>query len=303
MQTYLDCIPCFFKQALEASRLAGADIKMQRQILIEVAEVLPEFPLEASPPEMGRIIYGLIKRHTGKEDPYLKIKEKSNQFALSIYNQIINRVKQSHDRLLTAVKLAIMGNIIDYGVKNTLDVDEELKKILSSDQKLTKNEDGRLFQYENFKEALSKAQTVLYLADNAGETVFDRVLLEEIKEMDHDIEMIYAVKEKPIINDALEKDAFDCGIDRFARIMSSGSDAPGTLLSLCSAHFLDVYQMADMVISKGQGNFECLSDTKRPVFFLLLAKCPVIAGDLKCRVGDAILLKKNRREELKEDAN
>ncbi len=290
MRTYLDCIPCFFKQALEAARLSDADLKTQRRILDEVARELPKFSLEASPPEMGRIIYNLVKSYIGKEDPYLKIKEKSNQFAMGIVDRLRNKLLNSHDRLLTAIELAIAGNIIDYGVKNTLDVDTELERILSNEQKVIKNEDGRFLQYEDFRSVLKKAKRVLYLADNAGETVFDRILLEEIKRTDHKKEMIYAVKEKPIINDALKKDALDCGIDCIAKIMSSGSDAPGTILSLCSDKFLEVYQNADMVISKGQGNFEGLSGTKRSVFFLLLAKCPVIARDIGCRVGDVILL-------------
>lgn len=291
MKTYLDCIPCFFKQALELSRLSGANIKTQRYILNDVAKAIPNFLLEASPPEMGRIIYNLIKKHIGENDPYLKIKEKSNQFALKLNDQIVNKLKQNHDRLLTAVEMAIAGNIIDYGVKNRLDVNMELEKILNSNNKSTHNR--KFFQYDEFERALKKARTILYLADNAGETVFDRILMEEIKSTDPEKEIIYAVKEKPIINDALEKDALDCGIDRIARIMSSGSDAPGTILSLCSDDFLEVYKSADMVISKGQGNFESLSNTKRSIFFLLIAKCPVIAKDIKCQVGDIILLYKN----------
>jgi uncharacterized protein with ATP-grasp and redox domains len=290
VKTYLDCIPCFFKQALEASRIAGADTETQRQILNEVARVLPEFPLEASPPQMAWTIYGLVKEYTQKEDPYLRIKEKSNQFAMGFIDQITNKLVKSRDRLLTAIELAIAGNIIDYGVKNTLDIDEELERIMASEQKVIKNEDGKIFQFKKFKTAVMKAKSVLYLADNAGETVFDRILLEEIKNIDHKKEMIYAVKEKPIINDALIKDALDCGIDCTADIMSSGSDAPGTILSLCSDEFMDKYNNADMVISKGQGNFEGLSETKRSIFFLLLAKCPVIARDVGCRVGDVILL-------------
>ena len=290
MRTYLDCIPCFFKQALEAARISGADTETQRNILNAVAVALPEFPLEASPPEMGRIIHNLVKRYSGQEDPYLQMKDESNRSALSHYAKLIHKLEHSQDRLLTAVELAIAGNIIDYGVKNTLDVDSELDKILAAEYRIIQSENGGFFQYKDFEEALKEAKRILYLADNTGETVFDRVLLEEIKKMDHEKEMIYVVKEKPIINDALEKDAVDCGIDTIARIMSSGSDAPGTIPALCSDAFLEIYRKADMVISKGQGNFEGLSQTRRSVFFLLLAKCPVIAGDIGCLVGDVILL-------------
>jgi uncharacterized protein with ATP-grasp and redox domains len=290
MKTYLDCIPCFFKQALEASRIAGADEKRQRQVLNAVAEVLPEFPLEASPPEMGRIIHDLVRRYTVVEDPYLEIKEQNNQLALSIYDRALNILDQAHDRLLKAVELAIAGNIIDYGVKNTLEVDLELEKVLSAERNTTRKEDRTFFDIDSFKASLTEARSILYLADNAGETVFDRILLEEIKRMDEDKAITYAVKEKPIINDALKKDALDCGIGEIAEIVSSGSDAPGTVPSLCSDEFMDRFRRAGMVISKGQGNFEGLSDSERSVFFLLMAKCPVIAADIGCRVGAIVLL-------------
>ncbi|MCK5160724.1 MAG: DUF89 family protein, partial [Candidatus Aureabacteria bacterium] len=140
MKTYLDCIPCFFKQALEAARMAGAGERMQKKILNELAGILPEFPLTSSPPEMGRIIYGLARRVTQRDDPYLKIKEKSNQLALNIYGKLKKKISRSPDKLLMAVKLAIAGNIIDYGVKNSLNVDVELAKILNEENKAINEE-------------------------------------------------------------------------------------------------------------------------------------------------------------------
>ncbi len=290
MRTYLDCIPCFFKQALEASRIAGADEKTQRQVLDAVAEALPSFPLCASPPEMGRIIHMLVQKYTGMEDPYLQIKEMSNRLALGVYDRARGSLDGSVDRLMTAVELAIAGNIIDYGVKNTLNVGEELEKILSRKQSTIGSQDRDFFAIDPFRKSLSQADSVLYLGDNAGETVFDRILIEEILGMDGTKTITYVVKEKPSINDALEKDAVASGIGQLAEIISSGSDAPGTIPAFCSDEFMKRFYSADMIISKGQGNFEGLSDSNREVFFLLMAKCPVIATDIGCRTGDIILL-------------
>jgi len=295
MKTYLECIPCFFKQALEASKLSGANRKMQKKILDEIALNIPKFPLTYSPPQMARIINGTIRRITGKNDPYAKIKRESNSLALSVYTRLKKKVVRSRDRLLTAVELAIAGNIIDYGVKNTLNVQEELKRILDKEDKAIRKEDRSIFNYKSFHSALKRSKTILYLADNAGEVVFDRILIEEIKEMHKDKNIIYAVKEKPVINDALREDAVSAGIGQNAIIISSGVDAPGTVLSLCSKEFLKIFKHADMIISKGQGNFEALSDCERPIFFLFMAKCPVIAKDVKCGLGDVILLYKNKR--------
>jgi hypothetical protein len=251
---------------------------------------------------MGKVIYGLVQKVTKEGDPYLGIKEKSNKLALSVYDKLKKKVGRSHDKLLMAVELAIAGNIIDYGVKNSLNVDMELKRILDDEDKAIKEEGKTTFNYKNFKRALTNAKSILYLADNAGEVIFDRILIEEIKNADKDKIITYAVKERPVINDAFTEDAFSCGIDRVAKVISSGSDAPGTILSLCSKRFLNIYKRADMVISKGQGNFEALSTTKRQIFFLFIAKCPVIAEDVGCKVGDVILLyhkgKKQRNQRM-----
>ncbi len=290
MKTYLECIPCFFKQALDAARLAKAGPGVKKQIICEVANALQSFPMDASPPEMGMVIYRLVKEHTRKKDPYKKVKDKSNRFALSFYPLLKNKVRRADDSLLTALELAIAGNIIDYGVKNSLDVDKELKKILHEEKKVIKNENRALFCYEEFKRRLSKADSILYLGDNAGETVFDRIFIEEVKRLYARKRIIYAVKEKPVINDSLVRDAYKCGIDKVAEVISNGIDAPGTILRLCSPGFKAIFKKADMVISKGQGNFESLSREKAPISFLFMAKCPVVAEDVGCNIGDIILL-------------
>jgi len=292
MRTYLDCIPCFFKQALEAARLAGAGPLTQRRILKKIAGAIEKLTLQKSPPEMGRIIYGTVNRETGKKDPYKKIKEKSNRQALSLYGKLKNKVRRSKDTLLAAVELAIAGNIIDYGVKNSLDVTGELKKILDLESRAIKKESVRLFNYVAFKAVLTKSDKILYLGDNAGEIVFDRILIEEILKIYPHKKIFYAVKEKPIINDAVMEDAVYCGLDKVSEVISSGLDVPGTVLSLCSAKFLKIYRNADMVISKGQGNFEALSGRKKNIFFLFMAKCPVVAREVKCELGDIILCKR-----------
>jgi len=290
MKTYLECIPCFFKQAIEAARLAGASRKTQRKILNKIARSIPKISYSASPPEMGGIIYGTVCKFTKRKDPFKGIKERSNRLVLRIYPALKNKVAHSQDRLLTAVELAIAGNIIDYGIKNTLDVDAEIKRILSEEHKAIKREGKRLFNYPRFKRILKKAKTVLYIGDNTGEIVFDRILIEEIRNIYSDKRIIFAVRGKPIINDALAEDARKCGIDKVAEVISSGLGIPGTKLELCSAEFRRIFKKADMIISKGQGNFESLSDQTKDICYLFMAKCPIVAKDVKCDLGDVILL-------------
>jgi len=293
MRTYLDCILCFYRQALDAARIAGVDEIVQKKIIDEVSRLIPDFPLEASPPEMGRTVYALVKGIIGVKDPFKEIKENNNKFALKLYPELKQEINNSEDRLLTAVKLSIIGNIIDYGAKNSLNVEEEINSLFQGNIIVYNENSETTFKYKKFKEALNKANSIIYLADNAGEVVFDRLLIEElVKELGK--EVIYVVKDKPIINDALMEDALFCGINKVARVISSGSDAPGTLLKYCSPEFIRIYQKAELIISKGQGNYESLSEENKPIFFLFMAKCPVIAKDIGCEVGDMVL--KGRRE-------
>jgi len=289
MRTYLDCIPCFYRQALDTARIAGADEIKQKQILDKVSQLIPDFPLEASPPEMGREIYNLVREMSGVKDPFKEIKENNNRLALKLYPKLKQEVNNSEDRLLTAVRLSIIGNIIDYGAKSSLNVEEEINNLFQGNF-TTKNENSEtMFKYKKFKEALNKVNSIIYLADNAGEVVFDRLLIEElVKELGK--EVIYVVKDKPIINDALIEDAIFCGINEVAKIISSGSDAPGTLLKYCTGEFIRLFQKAELIISKGQGNYEALSEEDRPIFFLFRAKCPVIAKHIGCNLGNMVLV-------------
>jgi len=294
MKTYLDCIPCFFRQALEGSRIIKATPRQQKQIIDGFARRIPGISLKASPPEIARAGYGLLKTACGISDPYRSIKQKSNRCALRMLGKLRAKVARSKNRILTAVELAIAGNIIDFGVKNNLDVKTELKKILAEENRAIRRRS--LFHYAEFEKALRKARTILYLADNAGEVVFDRVLAEEITKSLPHTRLYYAVKEKPIINDALKEDAIICGINKVTRVISNGSDAPGTILRLCSGEFKRIYRSADMVISKGQGNFESLSQEKRPIFFLFMVKCPVVARETSCAMGNIVLLHNGTRQ-------
>ena len=289
MKTYLDCIPCFYRQALGAARIAGADVLIQKKIIDELSLLIPNFTLETAPPEMGRAIYSLVGKISGVKDPFKEIKENSNKFALKLYPKLKQEINISEDRLLAAVKLSIIGNIIDYGVKNSLNVVEEIDYLFQGSFMINNENSSTTFKYNQFKESLNKVNTIIYLADNAGEVVFDRLLIEElVKELGKQV--IYVVRGKPIINDALIEDAIFCGINKVAKITSSGSDSPGTILKYCSPEFMELYQDAGLIISKGQGNYESLSEEDKSIFFLFKAKCPVIAEDVGCKVGDMVLV-------------
>ncbi|HID19692.1 MAG TPA: DUF89 family protein [Methanophagales archaeon] len=276
MKTYLDCIPCFFNQALRAGRIATRDETKLKKLLDEIGMMLIDIPLESTPPETGKLIYEKVREITGEVDPYKELKRESTEKALALYPSLKNKVEKSNDKLLTAIRIAIAGNVIDFGVNRNFNIEEEIDTVLKKD--------FAIFDYDKFKYYLDKNDEILYIGDNAGESVFDRILIEAMKKP-----VIYVVRAIPVINDVTYEDAIQAGIDKVATIISSGTSAPGTVLETCNTEFKAVYKNSQFVISKGQGNYEGLSDEKHRIFFLLKAKCWVIANDIGVNEGDIIL--------------
>ena len=276
MKTYLDCIPCFFEQALRAGRIATNDEKLLKHLLDELGLMLNSISLESSPPETGQLIYQKVSEITGNPDPFRELKHENTQQALDLYPSLKEIINKSSDSLLTAIRIAIAGNVIDFGANATFDIDSTIKETLEKD--------FSIFDYTAFRRFLAKSKQVLYIGDNAGETVFDRLLIEQMNKP-----VIYVVRETPVINDATFDDAVEAGIDKVATIISSGTDAPGTILSTCSSEFKQILDQSEFVIAKGQGNYEALSNENRSIFFLLKIKCKIIADDIGVTKGDILL--------------
>ena len=282
MQIYLDCIPCFVRQALDSARLVTDDEQIHEKVVREVLRLAADLDMSQSPPVIGQQIHRLIRKLIGNTDPYRELKQRFNRLALELCAELEERVGTSEDPMETAVRLAIAGNIIDLGVKTSIkesNVDKVIRDCLTADF------DNR--QVEGFRNAVSRAEKIFYLADNAGEIAFDRLLIEQLP-----LEKVIAVvKGEPVINDATMEDAEFVGLTEIVEVIDNGSDAPGTILETCSQIFRNRFEEADLIIAKGQGNYETLSDADKNIFFILKAKCPVIARDLGCEVGEMILRK------------
>ncbi|HHH78001.1 MAG TPA: DUF89 family protein, partial [Thermoplasmatales archaeon] len=233
-------------------------------------------------PEISREVHALIKKITGSDDPYKKVKEESNIAAGRLYPGLKEMVERADDPLLAALKLSIAGNVIDFGTSNRFDIRDMIDRM---------ENEGMGDSYPLFKKFLDKTESVVYLGDNAGEVFFDRLLIEKLADMGKEI--TYVVRANPIINDATVEDAKYAGIDSIAEVIAGDEgqaiSAPGTLLSRVSPEFMDRFTDADMVISKGQGNYESLSDVTRSMVFLLMVKCPLVARDIGMEVGNPVL--------------
>lgn len=279
MKTNYDCIPCFIRQALDAVRLATSDEKIHEQVLRGVLAAASKMKLDQSPPVMGQYIHKLIRELSGHDDPYKKIKDRFNNFALKLYPELKQRIQSSSNPMDTAVRIAIAGNIIDFGVNSQLD-----RSVISDtiEQALSAQVFGNI---EVLCDSIDSAENILYLGDNCGEIVFDRLLIEQLPVH----KVTFVVRGGPVINDATMADARETGMTELVTVMDNGSNFPGTVLEKCSKEFRECFAHADLIIAKGQGNYETLSGCEKNIFFLLKAKCPVISGHVGCEPGSFIV--------------
>jgi uncharacterized protein with ATP-grasp and redox domains len=283
MRTYLDCIPCFVNEALKASRRVTDDGAVHERVLKAVLVKAAELSFSESPPRMGYEIHRIIRQETGNDDPYLEVKAHSNRLALSKYPDLRQQVLSSDDPFETALRLSIAGNILDFGVGSVSRENAAAQLADTIQDALT--QPLRFDIVGLLRTAMAEASDILYIGDNAGEIVFDRLFIEQLPAE----KITFVVKEGPVINDATRRDAEDAGLAKIVTVIDNGSRAPGTILELCSEEFRSRLEAADLLIAKGQANYETLSDVNKSVFFLLKAKCPVIARNIGCQVGDIVI--------------
>jgi uncharacterized protein with ATP-grasp and redox domains len=278
VKTYLECIPCIIEQTIKIARDMTQDEKKRESLLQEVLETLSGISYNQTPPYLGQAAHRVIRKDLNNLDPFFKIKREFNQVIKKLFPSLKQKVNDSSDKFACAIKLAIAGNIIDFGVGHHFELMKTIDQVLS--------EKPAIDDTESLKEDIRKASLILYLGDNAGETFFDRILIEQMPPA----EIYYAVRGSAVINDATSEDAYYAGLDRVARIVSNGSDAPGTILEDCSDKFKKIFDQADLVIAKGHGHYETLNEVKgKKLYFLLMVKCGIIARDLGCAVGDFVI--------------
>ncbi len=282
MKAKLDCVPCVLRQVLRGARYAYLPEETQERVIRESMKAINKISWKVTPPELAHVAHGILRKYA-QGDPYMDIKMKSNDEALALYTSLKERVENSSDSLLTAVKIAIAGNIIDFGAMSESEI-----KISETVEHVLKN-DFAINYYEQFKEDLKSAKRILYFADNAGEIVFDKLLIETLRKM-KDYRITLVVKAGPIINDATMVDVNYVGLNEMVdevRFISNGEY--GHERNSKEVH--GWIKNHDMIISKGQGNYEGLSEFSG-IYYLLMVKCPVVAEDIGANVGDVVLLYK-----------
>jgi hypothetical protein len=268
MQTFTECIPCFERQIEKlASMLADDDFELQKLITSQCQDIIRQTDTNHPPPELAARIYAQAAKITGHNDFFAQYKSMANTQVLDLLPSLEEQIQASPDRLLTALRFSLIANYIDVGVDGEFDWESALSQEKAQE---------RMGGYFRFCQLLGTGRSkVMILGDNAGEIGMDTLLVKQLKALG--AEVTYVVREKPILNDATMEDAQFVGMDRLCRVISSGVDSPGTLLSRCHPDFLQELHAAPIVISKGQGNFECLHGRVPGIFFALKVKCQVVA--------------------------
>ncbi|MBN2232648.1 MAG: DUF89 family protein [Deltaproteobacteria bacterium] len=281
MRTYLDCYPCFLRQTLVTGRLATADEALLHRIMGKVMATLPDLPLSASPPELAQTVYGIITAETGVEDPYRELKQRANTDALHLLPELERLLAVADDPLDLALRIAAAGNLMDFGVQHDG---------FTPPERITDRIPETFYRDHRtrFAPRLSHARTLVYVGDNAGEIVADLALIRVLKRLNPALDVTFVVRDGPIINDVTMDDAHQVGMDSAARVLAGGARAPALLPDLMAPAVQQAIANADLVIAKGQGNYESLSQVPWPLYFLLHAKCPIVARHLEVPVGAGI---------------
>ncbi len=285
-----ECIGCLFNQILKAFRLLKPDIS--NNIILNAQKQLMEFIIKKdikniTSPLVGKYLYNLIGNMLDESDPYAKLKIESNHLALKFYKEIKEIVQNSQDPILEALVISALGNTIDFASQHKIDFVNDLTQFSPKDLIIN--------DYPEFIKSLKNKDRLVILLDNAGEIVFDKILIEVLLEHYPYLNIICAVRSAPIINDATIKDAEYIGLSNLVKIIES-SPAPGIDFSDISKE-LTIYLNSEdgMILSKGQGNFETLYGVDIPnkdVFYLLKAKCNLMERIFGVKVGSLIFKKK-----------
>lgn len=279
MRVHLDCFPCFLRQSIIALRLGTRDVELQEKILKAVLHEVEQSDTSRPPAYTTTFIHRKI-RQLLQQDPFRQIKSEYNQIALALYPFLKKIVQESSDPLWTASRLAVAGNVIDFGIFTSVDIEGTVKRALHSPFGVD--------EYPTFKDALSNTEEVLYLLDNAGEIVFDRILIETM--VSQGKRVIAVVKGSPVLNDCTRADAVEAGLTEVSEIIDNGSDGVGTIIEWTSGDFQKRYAKMQFILSKGQGNFETVpADPKKTIVYLFQSKCEVVSRELGLSLGSMIL--------------
>lgn len=286
MKVNYECASCMLRQSREAIEHATEDYEKRMDVTLKVLEYMDNnFKKNINSNKLGTDLHHLIMKETNNNDPYKELREEGNRVAKKLI-PLTKELIEKDDSLENYIKIAVAGNIIDFGA---LDENADMESLIKKQITLK----PAINDTEKLENDLHNATTILFLTDNGGEIVFDKLLIKKIKE-DYGVNIIVALKENPIINDAIVSDAKKLKLEKYAKIISIGASSVGVVKDYISDELKEYMNSVDLIISKGMGNYEGLTEMciKTPVYFLLTVKCNVISREICVPVGSPVILKK-----------
>lgn len=268
MDINLECIYCTIKKAASLFSQHETDEDKKLKFMKQVFKIISMSEKNDTSPYLNAKIMRLLNSELNLGDIYYEIKKQYNNLLMSMEDEILNNINNSHDKLLTALKYAMVGNFIDFGAMDKVDINE-LKNLIKNAPKEIVNDN----EYNNFLEELKNAKQIVYLVDNSGEIVFDKIFIKLIKEMYPEIIIDVIVRGKPVHNDATIVDAKEIGLCSIVNVIENGTDIPGTQLNEINIKAKEKIDNADIIIAKGQGNFETLYGCGKNIYYIFLCKC------------------------------
>ncbi|RUM43951.1 MAG: hypothetical protein DSY46_06905 [Hydrogenimonas sp.] len=276
-----ECVTCIFSQALRVCEKLQVDKVTTKAVLDRVGCMVPTWRFDETPPQVAARVYPAIAELLETDDIYRDFKREATEHAKAFIPYVEAMINQSDDQFHAALKAAVAGNVIDLAATKQFDLKEEVAKVFETPFAIDDS--------SALRQLLETAKKVLIIGDNAGEHLFDKVLMKQLVRLFPEIELGYVVRGEPIINDITVLEAKEAGIDEVATIIDSGVNTPGLDLSRASDTMKRAYERADVIIAKGMGNYESLNDrSTRPTFFLLKVKCNVVANSLGRNIGDIV---------------
>lgn len=277
-----DCIPCIIAHVLKAAQNATPDDWLARKAILETMDLLKTAEFDRTPAEIAYDCLRLTVKTLGASDPFKEEKKQANEAALAVIGEARKlTLENKDDPLFTLLRLAAAANLLDTGILSTATPEDVI--LLTSKMEFEVN------NYPGFKRDLKQSKNILYILDNAGEIVFDKLVLENLIEKGKKVTAV--VRKSPVLNDAVREDAELAGISSLCQVIDTGVDSLGVILNISSREFRGAFENADMVISKGQANYETLEGTRKNIYFLMSVKCDVVANHLGVSKGDLVLLK------------
>ena len=285
MKSDIECLYCLMKQAFNTAVLATSDKALQEEVVRQTGQWIQEADLSRSPADISTFVYRLVSEITGVKDPYEEITKDTNQQALDLVPDLEKWIASAHDPLDVALHLSVAGNIIDMGIGHDFDLKNDIHGIVGTPFALN--------DIDDFRKEMSKNKKILFLGDNSGEIIFDRLLIQWL--LTQGLDITYIVKSGPIINDAMMEDAVMAGITDLVPVIETGSDDIGILWDNISPELEQAFNESDMIIAKGHGNFESCDELPFNFYFLLKAKCDVVARALGVARGDIVFSHRDNR--------